>query len=677
MSTVNKYERPDWWFDIMEYIRTVSGTVYEDQIKDLIKKHAANISSQDVALSQTDVTEFLNRFTDDHCGEYDYKFLKIDERTAGIYTIPGARYILDRILWKHNPDYLYNEYLYTEDSPEKELIDSAYSIEDILDSTYQVVGFNNESRLISIDLTKLPRKNGCKQVVVNSFDIQKIIDEYFKRHKEYEKKNIRIGFFNAPSIVFTGETKLSFEIKYSGTPIFTEGACFRESTFCGRFLMQNAVFMFSDENEYEYSSNDYNSCSLDFRNARFYDAANFNDVKFTGSAMDMLLSFEDTRFSTELTFTNIDFGRISINCFQTIFGRYYSNEAYDFEIKPTKNNDFLFRILHGNFEDGSRLEFRDVEMLQGDVIFQDIPNFPSANLSFIPLPQNKYRSKPICPNIYMLIRSCEIHQTLMIGNVSKLSFLDTNNYSKIVSTSNWASVSTESTYFQQKYRYYSKGLGGTKIINKLLLAVYNNDRVDCFKTAVNVENKLGLAKANDFIMLKENFNEIGIYDDEDTAFILYMEYKPILDSVLHGKEPENATPWRITQFLYKILYGCGKYGISPIRVISALLVVMLSFTLFIYIPSVLLKGIDSFSLSNTMNGSWNYGNLSVASSINSVSLWDKITISFVYSLENIIPFVSQFEPVSLFICIMTAVENCIGSFLIGYFSVAVVRKTLR
>ena len=48
-----------------------------------------------------------------------------------------------------------------------------------------------------------------------------------------------------------------------------------------------------------------------------------------------------------------------------------------------------------------------------------------------------------------------------------------------------------------------------------------------------------------------------------------------------------------------------------------------------------------------------------------------------FSLECVVPFVSQYERISMFVCVVTAIENAIGSFLVGYFSVAIVRKTLR
>ena len=103
---------------------------------------------------------------------------------------------------------------------------------------------------------------------------------------------------------------------------------------------------------------------------------------------------------------------------------------------------------------------------------------------------------------------------------------------------------------------------------------------------------------------------------------------------------------------------------------------MLGFTL-IYWVAACVQGIQAFSIGGTMGSVWDYANAAAVENAWSSSLLLKLLVSLLYSLEGVIPFVSQFEPISLFVCIVTAVENALGSFLVGYFSVAVVRKTLR
>lgn len=127
-------------------------------------------------------------------------------------------------------------------------------------------------------------------------------------------------------------------------------------------------------------------------------------------------------------------------------------------------------------------------------------------------------------------------------------------------------------------------------------------------------------------------------------------------------------------FLYKILYTAGKYGISPGRVIYAMFFVIAVFALIFVLFFVCIDK-NSFSVGNTLS-QWNESANEYVT-IKFDGILNTLGVGILYSLENVIPFVSQFEAIDLAVCIFTAIENFIGSFLIGYFSVAVVRKTLR
>lgn len=169
-------------------------------------------------------------------------------------------------------------------------------------------------------------------------------------------------------------------------------------------------------------------------------------------------------------------------------------------------------------------------------------------------------------------------------------------------------------------------------------------------------------------MLKENFAAAGQYDREDVAFILYMEYKPYIDAVNMGKKPSCLLRRKM---LYQTLYALGKYGVSPGRVLISMLLTVLVFALGVYYPLALVLGTQAFSLSNSLGGIW------MGEAATAASWLEMLIASLLFSLEGVVPFVSQFEPIHLGVCFAAAAENFIGSFLIGYFSVAVVRKTLR
>lgn len=164
-------------------------------------------------------------------------------------------------------------------------------------------------------------------------------------------------------------------------------------------------------------------------------------------------------------------------------------------------------------------------------------------------------------------------------------------------------------------------------------------------------------KARSFVMLKENFAAMGMYDDEDIAFILYMEYKTYLD------KESGAKTCCIKKCCYWFLNLVGGYGTAPFRILASLLTVILVSALIYW---------------GCANNSTSMAVLSLGKTLTNSALGERnVLVALLYSLGNVIPFVSAFEPIGKIVCAVTVLENAIGTFLVGYFSVAVVRKTLR
>lgn len=125
----------------------------------------------------------------------------------------------------------------------------------------------------------------------------------------------------------------------------------------------------------------------------------------------------------------------------------------------------------------------------------------------------------------------------------------------------------------------------------------------------------------------------------------------------------------MTDVLYRVLYETGQYGISPLRAVVATMV-LLGVCAVLYFMAAITQGTDAFTLGSAMSGFWREG-------YTNPTVFDAALASCMFSLECVVPFVSQYEPVSMFVCVVTAIENAIGAFQVGYFSVAIVRKTLR
>lgn len=652
-----------WWIDTMYYLRVIPGSVYEDRLLEVAKNNQQKHGETDINFptDERQIVQYLN--FNNPTGKRQC-YLKVDQTTGGIYTVPSQRQGLDALIAeKYAGKYFYNSYLYDAQysCENRRIIDISELLKTKEANDVFVVDTHDKTYNIYLDIAS--KKNNC--VFFKGLNLN-AIHSYFalKTARMGENSNeYRYGKIVASEIVFVDDVCLSIDDEALSSAHISRGLNFNGSTFAGDFLIKGITFDFYNQwlCESEYDSN-----KLDFRNTRFFGNVSFRDLRFIGDANDMEISFEDARIQNRMEFNNIEFGHVKLNMFQMIFGDYVDHITRKQREAQTKRNTITLRNV--SFSGDAEIDFSDVEINNGDIIFQNIPSLPMTKLCFSPIRlfENGERLEDdISPSNYVLIRNCNIENPLYIGNVTELSFRDSHNYNKIVTAKNWGALPDKDGYKKHSRGLFGSKIGSTKIENKMLLAVYNNSHLSKHDFS---EGKINYYKAKDFIMLKENFAQEGMYDEEDDAFILYMEKRPYINSVIKNpKKVFEPRKDRKTDFLYKILYQSGKYGISPSRVVSILAIMVLLFTL-VYFLFRTFQGADSFTLSNT---------LSTATHIVEAGWFKNLVDSFLYSLEAIVPFVSQFEPISIGVTLVTALENAIGSFLVGYFSVAVIRKTLR
>ena len=673
-----EYQEAVWWLRAMNYIRTVSGTVYVDQLAELADyfdcpdvlrnklKNSVNVYDDIENIKNIAVQENLME-------SYDGNFLKCDYVTNGIFTIPRSRKILDFAIWKLYDRYefpeaclTYNKYFYKPLPNEEDVKITEFdnlSNDDIKEMCTE--GFivpDHSNKTISFDFTALST-NPDDCIYVKNFDLFSIIN-YVNTHPEEVgfpgKIKYSVGFVNARRTVFFGNIRFT-NSSMTDKQIFKGRLCFNCAAFENDVNFNYAVFSCGSSN---------NGAVIDFRDACFHGNINFYNCTFESASSKTEITFEDAKIYGGLEFNNVNLGEININCFQAIF--LSKNNSMDEYIKRV---NFINTIFMGS----SSVDLTDADFSssgKSKIYFQNISNLPELKIL---LSATEIEGKRLCPSVYLLINNCTIQNTIYISNILMLSFYHSQNFSRIVAADDWADMPSvpRAIRFRQYFgkdgtgecpRTKTKGFIRTPIVNKLLLAVYNNDRINDFNHSADILNR---SKGTDFLMLKENFASQGLYDSEDTAFILYMEYKPLINSMdKHTGKLKKASD----TFLYKILYTAGKYGISPGRVIYAMFFVIAVFALIFVLFFVCIDK-NSFSVGNTLS-QWNESANEYVT-IKFDGILNTLGVGILYSLENVIPFVSQFEAIDLAVCIFTAIENFIGSFLIGYFSVAVVRKTLR
>ncbi len=167
------------------------------------------------------------------------------------------------------------------------------------------------------------------------------------------------------------------------------------------------------------------------------------------------------------------------------------------------------------------------------------------------------------------------------------------------------------------------------------------------KEAINNNDDTDEEKKEQFAMLKENYHNIGDYESEDKAFVAYMR------SRRKAMWNEKNISRLITVPLDHIIEIIGKYATKPSRIVITMAFVWGIFSIL-------------FSIFTLNSG--------IVSNGNPVYFFNGFYFSaitfFTIGFGDIVPN-------CLVAKILAPIEGALGLFLMSYFTVAVVRKTLR
>ncbi len=198
---------------------------------------------------------------------------------------------------------------------------------------------------------------------------------------------------------------------------------------------------------------------------------------------------------------------------------------------------------------------------------------------------------------------------------------------------------------------------------RLLGRIYIDWRRTNLKQLIHNQNTAFKSKAEQFRILKENFNLTGQYSYEDEA---YVEFKRA-EAISHLKNDIVKKPklkfWAYIKYAFKwlIFDKMGKFATDPLRVLFTMLITYLLFTL-IYI--ILGK----------------FGDVHIVSSIfepNDPKALGFVGKAFYHSAITFLTIgYGDYYPDGIARWI-SSVEGFVGLFLMSYFTVAFVRKILR
>lgn len=422
---------------------------------------------------------------------------------------------------------------------------------------------------------------------------------------------------------------------------------FTQSAFEGGIItFKNTIFDngekdFQDvnfgEGEVNFTNTEFGNGNVSFINARFNDGeATFKVARFGDGKVDFhyakfgkgSISFEQTEFGNGRTdFRTVEFGvgRTSFN--RSVFG----NGEVTFEGAQAKGKVTFKRANFGN----STVNYELFEGIDSDLIFErsTFNNDVSFRGAFV-------------KELHM--DDCQFNSTLNLH-------MDTCQ-----------TINLTGCIFRDIVEYWTHGelpkvnavnLSGVRMLGVLYLDWESNNVKKLIYSQTDTSYK---DKAEQFRVLKQNFNNSGQYDDEDLAYVEFKrnEAKAILTESI--KKYKFSAIWEFPSFGFKKLVfdWMGLYATSPMRVVFSNIVMILSFaliyTILPYFADTYLSGI------NANDPFWiKYWN---------TAYYTGITY-FTVGYGEILP---------VGILRFTATINAfVGVFMMSYFTVAFVRKILR
>jgi len=457
-------------------------------------------------------------------------------------------------------------------------------------------------------------KNGEPINLANKYIKGFSLREYREKNELEEKEEVTLKNFTAEGAFFDGGVNFSYAVfeekasflgaTFGDGDIHFQGATFKD----GNISFDAAIFGNGDVNFYKvnFGDGEFSTFATNFGDGSIYfGGANFGngDISFFGATFgDGIVSFEDATFGIGNVYFNANFG----------------------------NGDVSFKA---NFGEGN-VDFRHATFGRGNVSF---------------LGAIFKEGKALFPNLKI--------QGDWDMRVRKADIIDLSE-SKIYGNIDFG------------FHLNKEGSEFTPNVNKLYLVntklhgrIYMDyDKFNMPGAINNQDDTTHRQKRDQFRLFKENFRNLGQYDNEDKAYVQFIYHK-VRDEASFDNDDSKWAKFikaiKRPSFIFKWLVyeKIGLYGTSPARVALSMLITLGLFTL-AYIP-----------LASTINLPENISPFS-GKIINAFyhSVITFLTIGYGHDYIN---------PQILLGRVLSGLEGFAGLFLMSYFTISFVRKVLR
>ena len=459
---------------------------------------------------------------------------------------------------------------------------------------------------------------------------------------------------------------------------------------------------FSDERT-SFTMTQFGSGFVDFSrtnfngNDSFFERTNFGDGNITFRSADFGVGTVDFRRAEfgdgEKNFMHTNFGDGNVKFISSIFksGKIsfrlanFGSGNVDFHFSKFGKSDLFFERT--TFYNGT-LDFRGVEIEKGRINFNHI-KFGDGDFIFEGLEQKNgvfYLKNSVfgrgfinfenseCENVKFIIENIDFgygsvsfqnakFKDIILKGSQINSYFDLRLKScKLLDLSNTVINDVlDLNPTNSKLNIETLYLQGVRLLGRIYLD-WNRGNV---KELIENQKVSAHKKSEQFRILKENYRTMGLYEEEDLAYVEFkrMQAKAKLEKIRNEKFFKKIKPLIMHQFELLIFDRMGTYATNPIRVLQSMGVVYLLFS-FIFLTLEYVFPSHSLILSSLFPP-------------DSPEVMSNIAKAFYHSAITFLTIgYGDYYPVGT-IRILSAVEGFTGLFLMSYFTVAFVRKILR
>lgn len=506
--------------------------------------------------------------------------------------------------------------------------------------------------------------------------------DYRKIYELAKEELINVKSFMAKESIFDAvdTTDFSFicfqnsNVSFQNSLFIHGGVNFNACIFeDGQVSFNSCVFRLGNVN---FSNTNFGHGGIDFKNVNFGEGIKDFQYAYFGNG-DVL--FSNANFgSGEILFINTNFGNGHVSFKVAIFG----DGKIDFRFATFGKGEISFE--RAEFGDG-RVDFRTVEFGSGKINFNKAI-FGDGEISFEASEMDD--GKMLFKNTYfgnghiifeqMVFHKAEVNFEKAVfgeGNVSfnkskykilSLSSCQLNNYFDL-RVDECEILDLKDTVVRDiidltpsddtRVKTNIIDFSGMRLIGQ----IYIDWKKNHLKNMIyNQENSSNSSKAEQFNLLKQNFNHTGKYNDEDFAYVEFKrnEEKAELEDYVNVNFISKSIAYLFYYFKRLMFDKMGLYATSPMRVFTSTIVIFIIFSMF------------HFALPYFTESSIN------CIDPNSGFLF-RLLNTFYYSAITFFTIgYGDCSPLG-FLRIVAGIQGFFGVFMMSYFTVAFARKVLR